>query len=269
MLKLYKQLILTISTMIVISLAFTACTGTRPAAQVSSAPTKAAVVAAQPTPTTAPPTSTNVPATATLVALKAITSTVQIAPTEAMTKPTPAAVKVTPTEVMAKPTLAVAKATPTEVMAKPTPAAVKATPVAVKATPTKVAPKATPAAIKPPTTSKEEVMLMTKKTSLGDILTDQKDMTLYTFKNDKPGESTCYDACAKEWKPVVVASEDAKPTLGHGLTGKVSVIERKDGAYQVTYNGMPLYYYADDAKPGDTKGDGFKGLWHVVMEKSK
>lgn len=235
MLKPYKHLILAISMMIASSLAFAACTGTQPAAQVSTAPTKAAVtvVAAQPTPTTVQPTSTSAPATATPVATKVVT----LAPTEVITKPTPVAVKVTPTEVRTK-----------------------STPAAVKPA---------PAAVKPAAAATAEVMLMTKKTTRGDILTDQKDMTLYTFKNDKPNESTCYDACAKEWEPVVVASENVKPMLSHGLTGKIDVIERKDGAYQITYNEMPLYHYAKDTKPGDSKGDGLNGLWHVVIEKSK
>lgn len=233
MLKLYKQLMIITSMMIVASLVFTACKGAQPAAQVSTVPTKAAVtvVAAQPTPTTAQPTSTSAPVVATPVATKVVT----------------------PTEVMPKPTPAVVKVTPTEVMTKSAPAAVKAT----------------PAAVKPATTVSTEVILLTQKTTLGDILTDQKNMTLYTFKNDKPDESTCYDACAKEWKPVVVAAANDKPMLGNGLSGKAGIIERKDGAYQITYNGMPLYYYAEDSKPGDTKGDGLKGLWHVVMMKNK
>jgi len=33
---------------------------------------------------------------------------------------------------------------------------------------------------------------------------------------------------------------------------------------QVTYNGIPLYYYSKDTKPGDTTGEGVGGIWHVV-----
>ena len=35
-------------------------------------------------------------------------------------------------------------------------------------------------------------------------------------------------------------------------------------SWQVTYKGCPLYYFANDTIPGDTKGEGFQGLWHVA-----
>ena len=88
-------------------------------------------------------------------------------------------------------------------------------------------------------------------------------MTLYVFTNDKPGESTCYDACAQLWPPLTVAKGET-PTLAQGITGKVGVIERKDGTYQVTHDDMPLYYYAKDTKPGETNGEGIKDVWHVA-----
>ncbi len=37
----------------------------------------------------------------------------------------------------------------------------------------------------------------------------------------------------------------------------------KDSAEQVTYNGMPLYTFQQDAKPGDATGDGVNSF-HVV-----
>jgi predicted lipoprotein with Yx(FWY)xxD motif len=32
----------------------------------------------------------------------------------------------------------------------------------------------------------------------------------------------------------------------------------------VSYNGMPLYYYAADSAAGDTKGQGVGGVWFVA-----
>ncbi|MCL4393531.1 MAG: hypothetical protein M1482_01745 [Chloroflexi bacterium] len=32
----------------------------------------------------------------------------------------------------------------------------------------------------------------------------------------------------------------------------------------MTYDGHPLYYYAGDKSPGDVKGHGIGGLWHVL-----
>ena len=37
-----------------------------------------------------------------------------------------------------------------------------------------------------------------------------------------------------------------------------------DGSLQVTYNGAPLYFYAKDAKTGDTLGQGAGNNWFVV-----
>jgi hypothetical protein len=33
---------------------------------------------------------------------------------------------------------------------------------------------------------------------------------------------------------------------------------------QVTYGGRPLYYFAGDAKAGDTNGQGVRGVWFAV-----
>lgn len=99
---------------------------------------------------------------------------------------------------------------------------------------------------------------MTGDSAKGPVLTDEKGMTLYTFDNDKDGMSSCYDACAQNWPPLI-APEGAKAEGDYGVT------ERKDGSYQWTYKGMPLYTWAQDAKPGDITGDGVKGVWHAAQ----
>jgi hypothetical protein len=33
---------------------------------------------------------------------------------------------------------------------------------------------------------------------------------------------------------------------------------------QVTYNGSPLYYYANDAAAGDVTGQGIGGIWYIA-----
>jgi predicted lipoprotein with Yx(FWY)xxD motif len=48
------------------------------------------------------------------------------------------------------------------------------------------------------------------------------------------------------------------------LLGKTT---RQDGTRQVTYNGHPLYYFAGDTKPEETKGQGLNAFgagWYVV-----
>ena len=50
---------------------------------------------------------------------------------------------------------------------------------------------------------------MTGDSAKGAVLTDAKGMTLYTFDADKDGASTCYDACATNWPPLLAAEGDA------------------------------------------------------------
>lgn len=89
------------------------------------------------------------------------------------------------------------------------------------------------------------------------VLADSKGMTLYTFDNDAAGVSNCYGGCASSWPPFIAKA-------GAGADGDFTLVERKDGSAQWAFKGMPLYYWAGDKKPGDTRGDGVGGVWHVV-----
>jgi predicted lipoprotein with Yx(FWY)xxD motif len=99
-------------------------------------------------------------------------------------------------------------------------------------------------------------------TSLGEVLVDGEGMTLYMFDPDAQGESTCYDQCATAWPPLVGEDE---PVLGEGLDeALVGSVERTDGTTQVTYNDWPLYYWQNDAAPGDVTGQAVNDVWWVV-----
>lgn len=88
--------------------------------------------------------------------------------------------------------------------------------------------------------------------------------TLYLFTNDAAGVSNCTGGCLANWPPLLVAAGE-EPTAGEGVTGELGVIEREDGAgRQVTYNGIPLYYWAADTAPGQTSGHEVGGVWFVV-----
>jgi predicted lipoprotein with Yx(FWY)xxD motif len=39
---------------------------------------------------------------------------------------------------------------------------------------------------------------------------------------------------------------------------------RDDGRLQWARDGKPLYFFAGDAQPGDARGDGMSGAWHVL-----
>jgi predicted lipoprotein with Yx(FWY)xxD motif len=80
-------------------------------------------------------------------------------------------------------------------------------------------------------------------------------MTVYTFTQDvkDSGKSNCTGSCITTWPAVTVAG-GATPTAGSGVSGKLGTITRDDGKTQVTYNGLPLYFFANDHAPGDANG---------------
>ncbi len=95
--------------------------------------------------------------------------------------------------------------------------------------------------------------------SLGPVLTDPNGLTLYTHSGDSATSSTCTGGCATAWPPLTVAA-GASATGGTGVTGTFGTLTRADGTVQVTYNGLPLYGWQGDSKPGDTTGDGVNGF---------
>jgi predicted lipoprotein with Yx(FWY)xxD motif len=100
---------------------------------------------------------------------------------------------------------------------------------------------------------------------LGQILVAANGMTLYTFALDSAGASKCRTDCSAYWPAYVVS---AAPSAGAGITGKLGTLTRSDGSLQVTYNGLPLYTYILDNKPGDVIGEGvndFGGVWHAAL----
>ncbi len=113
-----------------------------------------------------------------------------------------------------------------------------------------------------PAAGKATVML-SKNDKLGSFLVAANGMTLYAFKNDKPGQSACYDKCAEAWPPLLVGTNET-PVAGDGITGKLGTTKRTDGKIQVTYKDMPLYFYVKDKAAGDTTGQGVGGVWAVV-----
>ena len=105
--------------------------------------------------------------------------------------------------------------------------------------------------------------------TLGQILTASSGMTLYLFSNDTENTSNCNGGCAAAWPPLLV-DDGVSPTGGTSLSGVLSTTTRLDGKRQVTYNGLPLYFFAGnaaapaDTQPGSTNGQGVGGVWFVV-----
>ncbi len=99
--------------------------------------------------------------------------------------------------------------------------------------------------------------------TLGRILVDGKGMTLYLYSRDVKGTSNCYDACETRW-PILRPGADGKATGAADVGGTLGVITRKDNTLQVTYNDIPLYYWFQDEKAGDAKGQASGGVWWIL-----
>ncbi len=126
------------------------------------------------------------------------------------------------------------------------------TPVATSATPTAGSPTAAAA-----------VDLKTASSSAGNIVVDAAGMSVYFFTKDvkDSGSSACTGACLTAWSPLLTT---AATPAAEGVTGTLGTITTPDGAKQVTLNGLPLYYFAQDKNPGDVLGQGVKDVWYLA-----
>lgn len=99
--------------------------------------------------------------------------------------------------------------------------------------------------------------------ALGEYLVASNGMTLYRYTGDTPGVSNCSGTCAVNWPPYARATTGSL-TASNAATGTLATITRPDGTMQITYDDMPLYFWKDDKKPGDTSGQDVGGVWFVV-----
>jgi predicted lipoprotein with Yx(FWY)xxD motif len=100
------------------------------------------------------------------------------------------------------------------------------------------------------------------------LLATTKGRTLYSLSSEKHGKFICTatSGCTSIWTPLIVAGG----VVPQGPV-KLGTIRRPEGTIQVTYKGHPLYTFASDKKPGQTKGDGIKdvGTWHAALLPTK
>jgi predicted lipoprotein with Yx(FWY)xxD motif len=85
--------------------------------------------------------------------------------------------------------------------------------------------------------------------------------TVYRFSRDHSNASTCSNACAVTWIPVLTSG--APRVVGDIPKGAIATVRRANGTEQVTYKGAPLYLYAKEKvllTPEDAlKGSGTTG----------
>jgi predicted lipoprotein with Yx(FWY)xxD motif len=124
-------------------------------------------------------------------------------------------------------------------------------------------PSGTVATAAPTTTAAQQegaTTVAVASSGLGDILVDAEGRTLYAFTKDKGDQSACSGQCADNW-PALTGTA----TAGTGVQASLlSTAMQANGDSQVTYSGRPLYYFAGDAKPGDTNGQGVGNVWFVL-----
>lgn len=123
------------------------------------------------------------------------------------------------------------------------------------------APTSAPASTSAPAAATADLKIA--ETTAGPIVVDGKGMSVYYYTKDvkDSGTSACTGGCLEAWPPVLAASDT--PTVD-GVTGTVGTITTPDGKKQLTVNGMPVYYYAEDKAAGDITGQGVGGVWYLV-----
>ena len=97
----------------------------------------------------------------------------------------------------------------------------------------------------------------------GPILVDSACRSLYGFAQDVDGEPTCVDDCATNWPPLLTPDASV-PALADELDPTLFVIVEHPEGSQLKVGDWPLYYFAGDAAPGETNGQGVGGFWWLV-----
>lgn len=109
------------------------------------------------------------------------------------------------------------------------------------------------------------------RTEYGDALADRDGNALYVFGADGRDENACADRrCARRWPAALAGGGVERPdevTARLGATGTAQPGTR--GERQLTLNGRPVYYYAQDTAPGDARGHGAMpggedSVWYLV-----
>ncbi|MDB6162843.1 MAG: hypothetical protein JWL98_275 [Xanthomonadaceae bacterium] len=98
----------------------------------------------------------------------------------------------------------------------------------------------------------------------GKYLVDATGKTVYMLQKDSKGASSCYDACATQWPPLLSPQGTPKALDPSVAAGAIVDIQRTDGGVQVTYHGHPLYHYSQDLAAGQINGQGARdsfGEW--------
>jgi predicted lipoprotein with Yx(FWY)xxD motif len=98
------------------------------------------------------------------------------------------------------------------------------------------------------------------------VLVDADGKALYTADQEAGGMVKCTGACLQFWNPLTIQGQPTGSVNG----GTLGVLTRPDGKTQVTFNGDPVYRFAEDQSGtlnGNGVNDAFGGqqfTWHAV-----
>jgi predicted lipoprotein with Yx(FWY)xxD motif len=87
------------------------------------------------------------------------------------------------------------------------------------------------------------------------VLADSAGKTLYSAAVEKGGKIRCVGACTTFWQPMLASKSAAQKASGT-LDAQLGVVERPGGQQQLTFDGLPLYTFAEEGT-GKLQGDGF------------
>jgi predicted lipoprotein with Yx(FWY)xxD motif len=99
------------------------------------------------------------------------------------------------------------------------------------------------------------------------IAVNSRGFAVYMLTGDSKAHPKCTkgNSCFSFWPPLKVASSK-KLSKAPGIKGKLGVWHR-NGFFQVTLAGHPLYRYSGDRQKNSATGEGvrtFGGTWHAV-----
>jgi predicted lipoprotein with Yx(FWY)xxD motif len=100
------------------------------------------------------------------------------------------------------------------------------------------------------------------------IVVDAHGRTLYSLSPETMHHLLCKsNECLHAWPPLTVHSRKGKLTAGPGVHGRLGILRRSNGTFQVTLGGLPLYHFSGDSAKGAANGESIKsfgGTWHVI-----
>jgi len=98
-----------------------------------------------------------------------------------------------------------------------------------------------------------------KTTTVGRLLTNDKNYSVYAYEADTTDASLCDLECTRTWKPVPA------PAIARA-TGEWSTLERSPGVRQWVFRGKPLYTYVLDQHSWSQEGSDVVGWSNVYTQ---